>query len=91
MSSDITARKVYREQELLNELRTALRLFNGTDHGGIDPSGIVDVEFPNMLKAASFVEAAHLQDDATPRDPHQRSFGEPIVIQFSLLAYAMCR
>lgn len=91
MTSDITARKVYREQELLNDLRTALRLFDGTDHGGPDTNGIMDVEFPNILKAASFVNAAHLEDDATPRDPHHRSFGEPITIQFTLLAYAMQR
>lgn len=95
MASDINFRRIFRQEQLLDEMRKLARLYEGIDHGGVDSNGIVDVEFPTMIKAAQFIEAAHLQDDALPRDPKPkdalRTFGEPITIQFALLAYAMCR
>lgn len=95
MASDINFRRIFRQEQLLDEMRKLIRLYEGIDHGGVDSNGIVDVEFPSMIKAAAFIEVAHLQDDALPRDPQPkdalRTFGEPITIQFSLLAYAMCR
>ena len=90
--TDLGVRSAYRKKQLLAELTTAIKLFNGAMHGGEDSDGIVDVEFPSMLKAASFVEATHLEDDAVVRGPEvKREFNCPVTIQFSLIAYAMCR
>jgi hypothetical protein len=95
MATDITTRAAERKQELLTDLRSLAALYDGADHGGTDANGIVDIEFPNMFKAAAFIEAAHLEDDALPRDPMptgaMRTFNQPIVLQVPLLTYAMCR
>ena len=78
-----------REAELIDQLKTAARLFDGAIHG-VGTDRVVGVEFPTMLKAASFVEATHLEQDAMI-DIVKDRFDVPVVVMFSLIAYAMCR
>lgn len=52
---------------------------NGTD---------MDVEFPTMLQAASFVKAYDLEDVAKVATLDPRHFNQPVLITFTLAAYA---
>ena len=78
-----------REAELIDQLKTAARLFGGAIHG-VGTDRVVSVEFPTMFRAASFVKAVKLEQDATI-DIMKDRFDVPVVVMFSLLAYAMCR